>query len=289
VLDGIWLRAALALNIPVKRGGDAYVHWDGRTLHIAGDEHLDDDDTLAQLVLHEICHYITQGTAAPDWGLINTDDRDEGRELSCLRLQAHLLGAWGLKRVLFPTTPQRSFYESLGDDALERDPLAHEAASRAAQKPFAPVLRQALSESAQALALPLHPKIDRPLRGQDSCADCVWRTAKGHCRHAARQVDAAAPACTAFERALDCLACGACCREAYDTVDVRVREAGAIPASLIEQRDGRLHLRRNGDRCAALEGHYACSIYQLRPRSCRDFERGGRHCLDARKKVGLTA
>src|SRR5207237_8995394 len=162
VLDDIWIAAAAQLGIPVRRGGDAYVHWDGAALHLAGDEHLDHDDTVAQLVLHEICHCITQATRAPDWGLDNTDDRDEARELSCLRLQAHLLGAWGLKQVLFPTTPQRSFYQSLGDDALGRDPLAHAAASRAAQKPFAPVLQRALADSARAFSR--HPATGRPLR-----------------------------------------------------------------------------------------------------------------------------
>jgi Putative zinc- or iron-chelating domain len=285
VLDEIWISAARELGVPVARGGDAYVHWDGAVLHIAGDEHLDDDDTVAQLVLHELCHHITQSSAAPDWGLTNTDDRDEEKELSCLRLQAHLLGAWGLRHILFPTTPQRTFYQSLGDDALGRDPLAHAAASRAAQKPFAPVLGRALAESAR--TLPRHPATDRPLRA-GLCGDCAWRTPGGTCRHAMRRVRADAPACTAFSASLDCRSCGACCREAYDTVDVSAREAAAIPASLIVRRDGRLHLRRDGERCAALEGHYSCAIYDARPRSCRDFERGGRHCLDARKKVGLT-
>jgi hypothetical protein len=287
VLDDIWVAAAAQLDIPVRRGGDAYVHWDGATLHVCTDEHLDGDDTLAQLVLHEICHHLTQGTRAPDWGLANTDDRDEEKELSCLRLQAHLLSAFGLKHVLFPTTPQRTFYEALGADALGRDPLAHAAASRATRKPFAPVLLGALADSARALFAERHRATNRPL-GDGVCGDCAWRTPGGFCRHAARRVPADARACSAFSAALDCMTCGACCREAYDTVDVSARAAAAIPPSLIERRDGRLQLRRAGDRCAALDGHYACSIYDARPRSCRDFERGGRHCLDARKKVGLT-
>jgi hypothetical protein len=291
VLDEIWLQAARALDVPVVRGGDAYVHWDGTALHIAGDEHLDHDDTVAQLILHELCHFLTQGVDSRqrrDWGLDNTDDRDAARELSCLRLQAHLTGAWGLRRVLFPTTPERPFFEALPDDALARDPLAHQAASLAARAPFAPVLQRALAESARALSLPLHPLTGRPLR-DGTCGDCGWRTEKGFCRHAARRVPAGESACSAFEPLPDCLACGACCREAYDTVDVSARESARIPLPLIERRDGHIHLRREGSRCAALDGHYACSIYELRPKSCRDFERGGRHCLDARKRVGLSA
>ena len=51
------------------------------------------------------------------------------------------------------------------------------------------------------------------------------------------------------------------------------------------------------DRCAALasEGQtseggerYACTIYDDRPRSCRDFARGGERCLEARRRVGVT-
>jgi hypothetical protein len=34
---------------------------------------------------------------------------------------------------------------------------------------------------------------------------------------------------------------------------------------------------------------YACTIYEHRPRPCREFAAGGRHCLDARRRVGLSA
>jgi Fe-S-cluster containining protein len=53
-------------------------------------------------------------------------------------------------------------------------------------------------------------------------------------------------------------------------------------------------LRREGDRCAALSGGntphetYACAIYDDRPRTCREFTRGGGNCLDARRRVGLS-
>ncbi len=298
MLDSIWLEAAQTLDVPVTRAGDAYVHWDGRTLFIAGDEHLDDDDTVAQLVLHELCHWITQGSdarALPDWGLDNTSERDADRELSCVRLQAHLLGAFGLRSALFPTTPLRDFFSRLGDDALATDPLAHAAASRAARAPFAAVLREALERSAATLALEQHATSGRPLKADRECGDCVWRTAGGFCRQARRRVAAVSPACTAFEPQLDCQSCGACCREAYDTVELSAREAARIKLtspSLIEARHGRLHLRRapgdSGDRCAALDGFYSCNSYALRPRSCRDFERAGRHCLTARQRVGLT-
>ena len=44
----------------------------------------------------------------------------------------------------------------------------------------------------------------------------------------------------------------------------------------------------NLERGAPAAKRYACSIYADRPQACRDFEAGGRHCLDARRRVGLS-
>jgi hypothetical protein len=304
VLDQIWIDAAARLGVPVRRGGDAYVHFTGEELRIAGDEHLDDDDTVAQLVLHELCHWIVEGYAArgvPDWGLDNTDDRDAVREAAAVRLQAHLLGAWGLRGLLYPTTVVRPFYESLGTDALAGDdgsaPLARVAALRAANAPWAPVLRDALAATARSTGGPLHPKTGFPLLdGETTCGGCAWRTAGGRCRVAGGRasVHASERACTRFEAALDCLACAACCRSAYDAVTVGARDPVVrLHPQLVRRHDaGRFDLLRRGDRCAALEGAdggpFGCAIYADRPRTCRDFERGGRHCLEARRRVGLS-
>jgi Fe-S-cluster containining protein len=84
---------------------------------------------------------------------------------------------------------------------------------------------------------------------------------------------------------------------------------------LIVVRGPYLEVRREGDRCAALRGGewasrlsregggenanrtqkdsgttvpYSCTIYDDRPKSCRDFENGGEHCLTARRRVGLS-
>lgn len=307
--DPIWLDAAARLGIPVRRGGDAYVHWDGRTLHIATDEHLDDDDTLAQLVFHEICHAITQGPerlAVPDWGLDNTSTRDDDNERAAVRLQAHLLGAHGLRGLLHPTTEVRVFFEALPADAFaalpERFPAdrsiptARLAALRAASPPWAPVLRAALARTAALAAPPVHRTGhalgDAALR----CGDCAFRSAGGLCRKAERRTFVARGerACARFEAALDCLACGACCRSAYDAVPVSARDpVRRLHPQLIDERDGGFRsVRRRGDRCAALEGPpggpFRCVIYADRPRNCRDFEAGGRHCLEARRRVGLS-
>src|SRR5262249_33647212 len=106
------------------------------------------------------------------------------------------------------------------------------------------------------------------------------------------RVAADAAACVRWEGALDCATCGACCRHAYDSVTLSRREAAQLPELVVDRGDY-IELRRTPEnRCVALEGPaggpWRCTVYDLRPRSCRDFEVGGRHCLSARRRVGLT-
>ena len=95
-----------------------------------------------------------------------------------------------------------------------------------------------------------------------------------------------------WEAALDCQACGACCREAYGAVEVGARDPVLRRhPELIEHIGTRRTIRRDGLLCGALAKSnetYACTIYDDRPKTCRDFERGGRHCLDARRRLGLS-
>ena len=133
------------------------------------------------------------------------------------------------------------------------------------------------------------------------CADCAWgfsdRGAR-HCRHVPElRLPDDAWACARWEPAaeLDCLACGACCREAYHAVDVNSREAVNKRHPELVVIDGtRRKLLREGNRCAALAGGrapteaYACAIYEDRPRTCREFTLGSENCLDARRRVGLS-
>jgi Fe-S-cluster containining protein len=104
-------------------------------------------------------------------------------------------------------------------------------------------------------------------------------------------VQATERGCDRFEPELDCLECGACCREAFDAVEITRRDpVRRLHPDLVEEADGRLRIRRvAGNRCAALvPGGYDCRIYPDRPRCCRDFERGGPNCVFARSRVGLT-
>jgi Fe-S-cluster containining protein len=105
------------------------------------------------------------------------------------------------------------------------------------------------------------------------------------------RTEAVTRACDRWEPAPECLACGACCREAFDAVEITRRDpVRALHPELVEAAEGRLRIRRAaGNRCGAMElDSYVCTIYGDRPRCCRDFERSGPNCHFARERVGLT-
>lgn len=376
-LDAIWTACAARLGLRLRRAPGAYATTDGRgTLRIAPDEDLDADDCLAQMICHEICHWLVQGEdsiAVPDWGLRN-DEADAGyhgdtiREQACLRTQAALLRRYGLRTLLAPTTDFRSFYDALPADPLATDPadpalpLCRAALGRAARSPFAGPLHDALQATAvvslqvRAVAAPAgaatsagdadasatagagaaaspldsernaarlpslwmaepapprHPT-GPPLReatlAPATCASCAWRTGAriSRCRRTAEdedrvasRVDPAWPACVLYEAKLDCQACGACCRNAYDLVPLSRRDVAyrRHPDLILHGEGGRLMLRRDPrhNRCAALTsadgadgGPYACTIYDDRPATCRDFTASSANCLTARRRVGLS-
>ena len=126
--DGEWVELANAVGLRVERGPAGYVWYDGNGgLGIADESELDPDDTFAQIILHELCHALTEGPAAwhqPDWGLWNEDDRHVWREHAALRLQAAILNAAGLRTTLQPTTDFRAYYLALPDDPLQTDQVA---------------------------------------------------------------------------------------------------------------------------------------------------------------------
>ena len=327
-LAEVWLGAARRIGVAVVRTPDAYAATDGRgTLAVGSDATLDADDSLAQMIFHELCHSLIEGEdsfARPDWGMDNTGPDHDWREHACLRLQWVLAGRHGLQTVFAPTTEFRAFWDQLAGDPLadRADPSVRAAIaglSRVAKPPWGPALDEALAASAQIAAIatrfapaaaprslwlgvmpppPPHPT-GLPARAADgaTCGTCAWRTS-ARCRQAGAKIDPAWPACERFEAALDCQTCGACCREAYHSVEVRRRDP-AIKArpEMIVDRGSYLEVRRNGDRCAALEGgcvehgtttRYRCTIYDDRPRTCRDFTLGSAHCLTARRRVGLS-
>ncbi len=102
--------------------------------------------------------------------------------------------------------------------------------------------------------------------------------------------------------ALDCLACGACCRTGHDgrilvpAEDlVRWRRIGRedLIAKLQPGHFGEQAFATRPDgSCVHLgtaESANACSIYGDRGTTCREFEAGSRQCLEFRRDFGIDA
>lgn len=315
-VDLIWLRCARQLGWTVVRSDETYASWDGRgTLTICTPATFDPDDSVAQLILHEICHALVQGPARRrkvDWGLDNTDDdRAAVEEHACHRLQAALLDRYGLRAAFAVTTDWRSYWEALpadplaaGDDpAIPRARAAWPDAVRGPwSKPLADALR-ATATIAEAVrhatpddsiwrhARPLHPFGEALGPDGTTCGDCAWGTT-GRCLVHDRSAAPRLPACYRHEPVLadaDCLQCGACCREGFHLVPVEDDDELADDPQVVHDDHG-AHFPRPGGRCVKLEAApgLRCVAYGVRPRACRDFEVGGDSCLEARRRVGLT-
>ncbi len=143
-----------------------------------------------------------------------------------------------------------------------------------------------------------------------TCGTCSWALGNGPsrvCLKAAPPATEAGPAvqsdtvaCAQYETGVNCDPCGACCREAFDSVPVGPEdEATAIahPDYIRQYDDTWRDLKRvptpNGTRCAALRGDgatspYRCVIYAGRPSPCSELEVGSANCLYARRRVGLS-
>lgn len=156
-LDIIWVATAARFGMRVERSDEVYAAWDGRgTMSLSAAAHFDADDSLAQLVFHELCHALCEGPETwgrPDWGLDNFTDRDWIREYGCLRMQAALADAVGLRRFFGATTDFRPYWDALPADPLADDgdpavPIARVGYARATEGPYAVALREALEATA---------------------------------------------------------------------------------------------------------------------------------------------
>jgi hypothetical protein len=292
-LDQLWLDTARRIGLRVVRATDAYAATDGAGVLVIGDAaSLDADDCLAQMIFHELCHSLVEGTSSfkrADWGMDNISDGDHWREHACLRLQRVLSGRHGLHRIFAPTTDFRAFW-----DALPADPLADRGdrsvvaairgLERVEEPPWSPALGEALAATARiagelrAIAGDAPPDDSLWRRAEPpparhptglhagasgSCGTCAWRYHGGpgpraeRCRQAdGARVELAWQGCERYEPALDCQTCGACCREAYGVVDVQRTErfVKRHPALVVDRGRPFVEILRNGDRCAALEG-----------------------------------
>jgi hypothetical protein len=332
-LTQVWLGAARKIGLRVVRTPDAYAATDGSgVLAIGDDKTLDADDSLAQMIFHELCHSLVEGEESfrrADWGMDNTGPDHDWREHACLRVQYVLTGRHGLRALFAPTTEFRAFWDTLSGDVLaDRTDRSTQAAIAALRRvthpPWSPALNEALiatsriameaakwtAAAGESSALwagvtpppPSHPS-GLPAGARGTCATCRWRYEQrgaSRCLHADARIDPGWPGCERFEAVddVDCQTCGACCREAYHCVDVQPRDPAvkARPDFMVP-RGEIFQVRREGDRCAALQGgglegekrtRYLCVIYDDRPRTCREFTLGSEHCLTARRRVGLS-
>ena len=144
-----------------------------------------------------------------------------------------------------------------------------------------------------------NPLSPTPGPTDSQCGGCVWHFVGGRgrpvsrCRrHGGARLDPLWPGCASHTAILDCLACGACCREAYHAVEVGPRDpfVRRHPERVVAV-DGRLNVVRRGGICGCLDpssGGWPCSVYGDRPKTCRDFEVTSANCVDARVRLGIT-
>lgn len=308
----VWLRCARCLGWRVERSSEVFAAYDGAgTLTLGEDATLDPDDSLAQLIFHEICHALVAGPGAlerPDFGLENTDARDVLAEHACHRLQASLADAHGLRDFLAVTTDFRPYWDALPIDPLGPGedpaiPVAREAAIRARQSPWSEAVQAALAATAQiarALGEVEDDELWSTVRGLHAsgyvlhddtslhCGDCAWAYPHGgglRCRQTRRdarnpgaRVAPEQPACVRHEPRFEpeiCRQCGACCREAFHRVELsRGDQVKKRHPELVVVDGWGAHLPRPDGRCVALDGQGTAR----EPFHCRIYEERPRNC-----------
>lgn len=311
-VDLIWMRAAADLGLNIVRSADAFAAYDGKgTLTISTAEHFDADDCLAQMIFHEICHWLVagrRGSKMEDWGLSNVDDSDLVYEYAAIRTQAALSRPYGLRSFMAVTTDWRPYWESLPEDPLAdgEDPaiaLAQDAVFLARLEPFESVLKRALSATAT-IADAVRDTTDSSslwnrtqarhrlgslLSNVDNlkCGDCAWAVAAesgiGCLQHkefecTAPIVEAEEQACEKWESKFtieDCGSCGACCREGFDLLTVAADSPfRKLHPELVQLRDdGQYCVPRPNGVCVALDGDGDATPYR-----CRDYQNRPKNC-----------
>lgn len=160
-LEVIWLATASRLGLTVRRSKDVYACTDGKGLLTLSDPSgFDPDDTLAQMVLHEVCHWVINGEDSyhkPDWGF-ELDWEVDWREYATQRLQAAWADRHGLRSFFGSTGTYRAYYDLLGEDPMapldEGEGEAHICAQAAAAlqrsqtSPWASPMERALRATA---------------------------------------------------------------------------------------------------------------------------------------------
>lgn len=313
-VDLIWLCAAADLGLTIQRSAEAYASYDGKgTLTISVADDFDADDSLAQMIFHEICHWLVSGIRAkdlPDWGLSNTSKRDLIYEYACHRLQAALSAPFGLRAFMAVTTSWRPYWDALPDDPLKDgdDPaiaIAQAGFTLAKQSPFESVLTRSLSATAviaDAVRGGVPPsslwsvtrarhRLGSLLSSSEDfrCGSCAWAVSGKsglRCRQhnspgkTAPPVSSDEQACERWEQKLaaeDCATCGACCRQGFDMVSVSARDPfRKLHPELVQLQNGDHIVPRPGGICVALDGDGAAAT----PYRCRHYANRPKNCHD---------
>ncbi len=160
-LELVWLATARRLGLVIRRDPTIFSKTLGDgVLWLGPRDDLDPDDTLAQMLLHELCHWFTNGIETfhvPDWGFDLGDD-DDPLEFACLRLQAWLADRHGLRGMFGPTGKFRAYFDRIPADPLaplDDGPwearileLARRAIGTASADPYLGILDDALAATA---------------------------------------------------------------------------------------------------------------------------------------------
>ncbi|MBX3182010.1 MAG: YkgJ family cysteine cluster protein [Polyangiaceae bacterium] len=217
-LELIWLGLAERLGLRIERSDAVFASYDGDgALTLCRSEHFDADDSLAQLIFHEVCHALVAGQGGlerADWGMGQDDAADFVQEHACHRLQARLAGDYGLRRFFAVTTDHRPHWDALPLDPLRSRSAADDAAvdlarlayHRALTGPWSEHLTDAL-RATRAVALAVSPYAPQgslwrragalhpsglPYHAEARrCGDCAWARAEEDEGDDARRTDSA--------------------------------------------------------------------------------------------------
>lgn len=157
-VDVVWLHVARQCGIQVHRDAEVFASWDGHgILRIGTPETLDADDSLAQMILHELCHALVAGPTAfahEDWGLDYDDPDHQVYEQAALRLQAALADEVGMREFFASTTDFREYFDQLPANPLNdnEDPatvIACDAMKRLDQSSWSKAIRAGLQQTRQ--------------------------------------------------------------------------------------------------------------------------------------------